>query len=438
MQYGKLIFSLTFLALFVQGLYLFSDKSDELMFIPLVFILGLGTAFFLNKNPYREDAEFQINIFLIAFSLRLLLGIIIYGWDLTGIFGDEDSSGYITGWVVAQNWYHNGIDGVVSDIYRILVAQQNVGQSVIWGFFMFIAGGPSRMIVSVINGFAGSVLVIVVYRLAKKIFDFQTAKVAAILLTFWLSIILLSASTSKEMLVICLEWSILYLAIRNTKGLSRKDVVLSVPLMLILYTLRFYAFYMCAAALFIRAITVNKKNFARNSVLGFLLVASLLMFLNTSGAINKDVERIDRTSETIESWRTNLATTTGSGTDVYSDYKENSVLGIPIATVYFFFAPFPWDIFGGSLRNSFAAVENVVVMFLFIIGFGAIKIFLKEKFYQLLPILVFCVLYAGLHIWGLANLGLAWRHKQTVMPLFFLLAALSLTKNFKKRLFPVI
>jgi hypothetical protein len=239
MQYGKIIFSIAFIALFVQGIFLFSGKSDELMFIPLVFILGLGTAFFLNKNPDRSDAEFQINIFLIAFSARLLLGIIIYGWDLKAVLGDEDSSGYILGWTVAQNWYKNGFDGFVSDIIRIFVDKQNVGQSVIWGTFMFVAGGPSRMIVSVINSFAGSVLVIVIYRMAKKLFDPQTAKVAAILQTLWLSMILLSAGTSKEMLVICLEWSILYLTIRNLKGLTQKEVILSAPLMLALYTLRF-------------------------------------------------------------------------------------------------------------------------------------------------------------------------------------------------------
>jgi hypothetical protein len=61
---------------------------------------------------------------------------------------------------------------------------------------------------------------------------------------------------------------------------------------------------------------------------------------------------------------------------------------------------------------------------------------LKERFYQILPILAFCTLYAGFQIWGLSNIGLAWRHKQTVMPLFFLLAALSLTKSFKKKPIP--
>lgn len=160
------------------------------------------------------------------------------------------------------------------------------------------------------------------------------------------------------------------------------------------------------------------------------------MFLNANGSINKDFERFDRQTQSIDAWRTQVATSTNSGTNIYSEYKDNSIVAVSIATVYFFFAPFPWDIFAGSLRNSFAVVENIVLIFLFIIGFPSIKIFLKEKFYQLLPILTFCALYASLQIWSLSNIGLAWRHKQTVMPLLFLLAALSLTKNFKKKLFP--
>ncbi len=436
MKYGILIFLITFFALVIQSPFLFYDKPDELMFIPLVLILGLGTSFFLNKSSDLEDADFQINIFFVAFSLRLVLGIIIYGWDLSEVFGDEDSSGYMSGWGVAQSWYKNGLDGFFSDIYRIFIKEQNVGQSMLWGIFMFVAGGPSRMIVSVINSFAGSMLVIVVYRLAKKLFDFQTAKVAALIATLWLSFVLLSAGTSKEMLVICVEWAILYLAIRNPKGLSQKDILIAAPLMIVLYTLRFYAFYMCAAAMFFRAIITNRKNYARNSILGFILVASLLVFLNASGAINKDYERFDRQNQGIEAWRVNVATSTGSGTDIYSEYKGNSIAAVPLATVYFLFAPFPWELFGGSLRSSFAAAENIVIIFLFAIGFTSIRTLFRERFFQLLPIIVFCVLYAGLQIWGLSNIGLAWRHRQTIMPLFFLLAALSLTKNFRKKLFP--
>jgi hypothetical protein len=433
MRHGKLYFLLTFFALIVQAPFLFSEKPDELMFIPLFLILGLAMPFILGKNPDKEDAEFQINIFYIAFSLRVLLGLVFYGWGLSELFGDEDASGYIYGWYAAENWYKNGLDGFINDAYKALFVSLNTGQAIIWGIPMFIFAGASRMIVSVINSFAGAVLVVVVYRLAKKLFDFQTAKITALLMTFWLSFILLSAGTSKEMLVICLEWSLLYVAIRNQKGLTQKDILLSAPIMLVLYTLRFYAFYICAGALFVRAIITNKKYFVRNSVLGVILVASLLFFLDANGLANRDFTRLDVQNTQVDSWRTNVAKTTGSGTNVMSEYK-GSILLIPVATLYFFFAPFPWEIFGGTMRASFAAIENIVLIILFVIGFPAIKVFFKEKIYQVVPVLAFCVVYASFQIWGLSNLGLAWRHKQTVMPLFFMLLALSITKNFRKNL----
>src|SRR5687768_6133746 len=155
---GKLVFLISFFALLVQNLYFFSDKSNELLVMPLILLLGGGGAFFLGRRIGDEDTDFQVNIFLWAFSVRLWMGIVFYGWDLTGVFGDEDTAGYMFGWTLAQNWYLNGIDGFISDLSNILFQRQNVGQGVIWGIPMFIAGGPSRMIVSAINSFAGSLL----------------------------------------------------------------------------------------------------------------------------------------------------------------------------------------------------------------------------------------------------------------------------------------
>jgi hypothetical protein len=151
-----------------------------------------------------------------------------------------------------------------------------------------------------------------------------------------------------------------------------------------------------------------------------------MIFLNAGGMITRDFDRLDRLNRNVESWREGMATQTGTGVEVYSEF-ESTTVAIPVATVYFFLAPFPWDALGGSLRNAFGAVENIFVYIILIMGFPAIKIFFKEKFVEMAPIFVFCGLYAGLHIWGLSNVGLAWRHKQTIMPLFFMLVAVAIT-----------
>ncbi len=425
---GKLIFLLTFFALLVQSLLFFYEKPDELLAIPLTLLLaGLG-AFFIGRNIEDDDGDFQVNIFLLAFSVRLWAGIVIYGWDLTAVFGDEDAAGYMMGWHVASNWYKGGIDAFISDLSMVFFEKANVGQAIIWGIPMFIAGGPSRMIVSVINSFAGSMLVIVIFRIARRIFGSETAKIAAVLVAFWASIILLSAGTLKEMLVILFEWSLLYIAIRDPNGLTPKDGLLAIPAFLALYVTRFYALYMVAAAFLFRVIFSGRKNLVRNGILGAIVVGIVMAFLGSGGVIDRDFERLDRQNRVIDNWRINVAESTGSGTDIYSEYDRGSV-AIPIATVYFFLAPFPWEMFSGSPRNAFAAVENIFIVAILIIGFPALKIFFKDKFVEMAPIFMFCVLYAGLHIWGLANVGLAWRHKQTIMPLLFMLVALGITQR---------
>lgn len=424
---GKLIFLLTFFAFLIQSSFLFFDKPDELMAIPLVLILGGAGAYWLGRGK-GELVDFQVNIFLIAFSIRILVGLVFYGWDLTGIFGDEDSSGYITGWLMAENWYRNGYDGFVSDLADIFFLKTNVGQSIIWGIPMFIAGGPSRMIVSVINSFAGAFLVIVICKIALKIFGNHTARIAAILVAFWPSIILFSAGTSKEILVILFEWTILYLAIRNPNGLTPKDGLLSIPAFLALYVTRFYSLYMVVGAFVFRALTSERRHLVRNGVISLVVVGAILGFLGSSGIIDRDFERLERQNEGIERWRENVAQNTGSGTEVMDEYS-GSVLKFPVATAYFFLAPFPWEIFNGTLRNAFAVFENLAIIVILVMGFPAIRIFFKDKLFEVAPLLVFCILYAGFHIWGLSNVGLAWRHKQTVMPLLFMLAAVAVTQR---------
>ncbi len=424
---GKLVFFLTFFAVIVQALAFFSDKSDELMAIPLILILGGVAAVFLGRSA-DEDADFQVNIFLWAFSVRLWMGMILYGWGLSELFGDEDASGYGIGWQFADNWYKNGFDGFVTNLTEVFFAKQNIGQGLIWAIPTFIAGGKSRMVVSVINSFAGALLVIVIFRMTRRVFNSATARIAAILVTFWASNILLSAGTAKEMLVIFFEWMILYLLIRDEKGITLKSGLLAVPSFLAVFSMRFYVLYLLAAAAVFKFFVSNRENLVRNVVFGSVLVGSVTMFLAAGGAITRDFDRIDRLNDRIVSWREGMVRSTGSGVEIYSEY-DNPGVAIPVATLYFFLAPFPWEMFGGTARNAFGAVENIFIFAILLMGFPAIKIFFVDKFAELAPVFVFCLLYAGMQIWGLANVGLAWRHKQTVMPLFFMLVAVAITQR---------
>lgn len=425
---GKIVFLITFFALVVQGLIFFIDDPDELTFLPLVLILAGIAGYLLRERGRDPDAVFQSDIFFWAYSVRLWMGMVMYGWGLKDLFGDEDASGYVAGWSMASNWYQNGFDGFSADLVRVFFERQNEGQALIWAIPTFLAGGESRMIVSTVNSFAGALLVIVVFRMTRRVFDSETARIAAILVAFWMSHILLSATTAKEILVIFGEWFVLFMLIRNAKGFSPKDALASVPALLAVFIMRFYAVYLLAAAALFRFLVASRQNIVRNAVFGSVIVAALMIFLAAGGAIQRDFERIERLNERVDSWREGMATTTGSGVEIYSEI-ESPTLAIPVATVYFFFAPFPWEAFSGSARNAFGAAENIFIIAILIIGFPALKIVFKAKFVEMAPIFAFCVLYAGMHIWGLSNVGLAWRHKQTVMPLFFMLVAVGITQR---------
>src|SRR5690606_14581797 len=118
---GKLVFLATFFAFLVQSLYAFIDNADELIAIPYVLILGGAAAYFLSRNLKDPDQEFQLNIFFWAFSVRLWMSMVLYMWGMSAVFGDEDASGYASGWRFASNWWQNGLEGFVSDLATIFV-----------------------------------------------------------------------------------------------------------------------------------------------------------------------------------------------------------------------------------------------------------------------------------------------------------------------------
>jgi hypothetical protein len=425
---GRLIFILTFFAMLVQSLVFFNDEAAELMAVPFMLILAGAGVFFVGKDLSVEHADLQVNIFLWAFSVRLWMGMILYGWNLKDLFGDEDASGYVFAWRMAENWWINGFEGFAADLVQVFFERQNIGQSLVWAIPTFFAGDESRMIVSVVNCFAGAMLAVVIFKMAHRVFGYEVASIAAVLVIFWPSNILLSASTAKEMLVITLEWAILYLLIRDPRGLTVKDSLLSVPLLLLVFISRFYALYLLAAAVLFRFVARRGDHLFRNIAFGSIMVISLLIFLNAGGAITRDFERIERMSTIVDDWRVSVAQTTGSGIEIYSEY-ESAGVAIPVATVYFFFAPFPWEVFSGSARNGFGAIENIAIIVIVLLGFPAVRIVFKDRFVEMAPVFVFCVLYAGMHIWGLSNIGLAWRHKQTIMPLLFILVAVGITQR---------
>lgn len=208
------------------------------------------------------------------------------------------------------------------------------------------------------------------------------------------------------------------------------DGVIAAFFSFLMLTIRFYAFYMMVITICFRIITASGKHLVRNLILGVATVGVVIAFAASSGVFDRDFQRFEYQSQYMESWRKGVSTETkeGSGVDVYGSYESTNI-AVAVAAAYFLFAPFPWEIFSGSTRNSFAAIENIVILFILIFSIKALRSFFRNNFLSILPVLIFCIMYAGFHIWAMSNVGLAWRHKQTVMPLLFMLVALSIHQS---------
>lgn len=432
MQYGGIFYWLSMVAFVLQVPFVFEKKPEEAFALLVILGFGFLGSKFIRSTADKQDIPFELGAFLLAFSLRLWAGYLLYGYGLVNIVKDEDASGYYGGWIQAERWGREGIETIFSDMFSALTSRYNIGQHIVWGLILYVIDVPSRLAVSATNSFCGAMTAIAIYRLTHALFDRKSATLATTYIVFWPSLILLSASTAKEPLVIFLEWTFLCIAVQMKDKTNLRNAFVCMVILLVLYTLRFYAFYICTASFVALLFPFGHKSFLKSIFIGLILLASLLVIVHLQGILDRDAQMLDRLA-TIEDWRRNVASSTGSGILVYEKFEGSitgRILATPLALAYFLFSPFPWDIGKGSLRKNLVIPENIFYMWMFITCFlPGLRYVLKQQLTKIRLLIAFTVLHIAFQLLILSNIGVAWRHRQAVMPFFFMVAALELARK---------
>lgn len=425
MRSGSLLFLVSVIAFSALGFILF-PANPQIMAVVVILGLGVLGSWLIQRTRDSSQDSIGIGLFLVAFTARLWVSYMLYGFGLSQVFGDEDATGWAGGWAYASRWTTLGIETIIPDIFNLFAGPlKHIGQLVVWGSVLYVIQEPSRLAVSAVNCFFGAMTVVVIYRLARKLFDEPAARIAAVFVLAWPSLVLLSASTSKEPLVIFLEWFLLYQALRTRDHPTVGRILTLLVCLFALYSMRSYAAYVCGIAILIYFLFSPSKHRVRGFALAIVLGLSGAFLLSQLGLLQKDIEFASVRLLDISDWRENVAATTGSGITVYDTSTElGTITSIPVAVAYFLFAPFPWDLGRGSLRNQLLMFEVLLFYGILFFGFwGGVKVAVRERWAELQPLLVFVILYASIQLLGLSNIGLAWRHRQTIMPLFLILSA---------------
>ncbi|MGH9753943.1 MAG: hypothetical protein ACREA2_14285, partial [Blastocatellia bacterium] len=238
------------------------DNND--LFLGIVFLLlfaALGSFLLtLTRKNYQTRRE-QIILFLCALGVRFAASIVVYEFGLVNVLGDEDSSGWRGGRALSIGWEKQWLDLLsLPELWAEAYEKHHLGFQYLAGLFFFITGASARMPLAAMNCFFGALTVVLVYRTAISLFSRWTAVRAGWVVCFFPSMIIWSAQTLKEPVIIFLESLAVYACVNlKLSGFSVKYTLLCVTAIVLLPPFRFYAAYL-AGAVAIMALVIPRIN----------------------------------------------------------------------------------------------------------------------------------------------------------------------------------
>jgi hypothetical protein len=402
----------------------------------LLAIFGSMSLFFTWNH--RDTIRSQIVLFLVAFATRFAFSIWVYQFGLINILHDEDSSGWAMGIPLQRLWSQQRLS-LLDLPYTLMGAFQgeHFGYRYMLGALFYVANSPTRMVAAVLNCFFGALTVVFAYRIARTLFS----EWVAIRVGWWTcllpSLIVWSAQTVKEPVIILLETLALYGCVNLKRhGFSVRYTMLCVATTILVIPFRFYVAYITAAAIMFPLLLPHLMR-RRMSIGSALIVVFLFIPLFwLSGVLVRHEAQFDRfDTRFISNYRRGLAAGAGSGVETAYDIRTNQ--GMAMATLtggtYLLLAPFPWDL-GGTPRKMLTAPELLVWWWLVVVALvPGLWYVIRKRLSDAQPLLFFVFGLGLLYSATFRNVGLAYRQRAQLLPWLIIIAMVGLERRAQRR-----
>ncbi|HEX9918566.1 MAG TPA: glycosyltransferase family 39 protein, partial [Pyrinomonadaceae bacterium] len=262
--------------------------------------LALGCGYLISKS--ESDRRFLLHLFVGALLIRLVVGALIFALDLQDFFGGDARTYDILGWDVLLSWRGDAKLNLADD-------------SVVWGMPYLVAGiytlvGRNVLAVQFFNAICGAGAALVVYKSALHLYrNMRVARVAALLVAFYPSLILWSSQALKDAPIVLLLTLTIMATLKLSEKLTLKYGLLLIGSLLGLLNLRFYIFYMAAAAITGAFVIGMKKVTGQSFVRQLGVVAALGLSLTYLGVLRTASVQIEDYAnlETVQRSRQDLA-----------------------------------------------------------------------------------------------------------------------------------
>ncbi|HEX8559469.1 MAG TPA: glycosyltransferase family 39 protein [Pyrinomonadaceae bacterium] len=365
---------------------------------------------------------FIVKVFVAGLLVRMVVGSLINSFQLQEFFGGDAMIYDLFGNVLAQAWRSG------------LPQPAEVGDWAVaggWGMLYLVAAiyavvGRNMLAVQFFNAVLGAATAPVIFFCARQIFqNVRVAKLAGLSVAFYPSLVLWSSQGLKDGPIVFLLALAMLATLRLGERMSMKYVFMLGVSMFAILTLRFYVFYMLAAAVG-GAFVVGMRQISSQSMARQLVVIGALgvgfTYFGVLRTASMQYERFGNL-QAVQTSRADLARSanSGFGGDVDVSTASGAISVIPLGMAYLLFAPFPWQL--ASLRQMITLPEMVVWWAAFPLLIVGIWFTLSYRLRQALPILLFTMMLTLAYSIFQGNVGTAYRQRSQILVFYFIFVA---------------
>jgi 4-amino-4-deoxy-L-arabinose transferase-like glycosyltransferase len=280
----------------------------------------------------------------------------------------------------------------------------------------------------------GSLSVLVIYSITRRLFDRPAARWAALMMAFFPQMIFWSAAMYKDPAIILCIALCMDALLRLRERFTVRTLAVFTAAALSLMSLRFYVFYFVAAASLGTFLFAQRRRLGGALAAQALLVAGFLAaFSFAAGEETVEQHRSYFDLRRVQVSRLDLAQSAQSGFGVKEDVSTpaGALRAVPVGLVYLLLAPFPWSARG--LRQLLTIPEMLVWYALLPALWRGLRHTLRTRARAALPILTYAASLTLAYAIFQGNVGTAYRQRTQVTMFYFIFMGAGLAEWGRRR-----
>ena len=421
MRSNALVYVISIIVAMVIGWSVFNPSysgSIEYLIMLVFFIMIAWTILIAFVNNPKERG-YLISIFLVALFLRILVSLLVHALLPPGYFAPDEVGTLLVGKLIAESWNGSSIPPSISIISS--------------GIYYFAASifyifGYKPNILFLLANFLGAMTALNAYFITRRLFNEQSARYSAMVVTILPSLVLWSSMPLKDVYSQFFITFIIHLTLRIKERFRISNLMLIFSLIALIGFVRGYLVIIVLMAVAATFIPIRKETFIRNALVIAVFAISFSLFFSSYAAKTepKYMAKSESLLQTMQQTRSGFYS---GGSKMLGHINisnpVNALIYSPLLLAVFFLAPFPWDV-SGSILHNLATAESLVWYYFFYYAIKAIIRSFKESNFDILPVLVMVGVLSVAYALSITNLGAAYRFRAQVSVLLLVFSGYGL------------